>query len=85
MITTKPLKFAVDDPRTLPPQAPLLFDVNTDDATPLKTGQIPFPTHNFMGENDHLLEANHNCPAAKKIIDTSNTANAVDVAKSDKF
>lgn len=85
-ITEKKLVFANDDPRTLPPESPLFFDPKKDDpVTPLNQGYVPFPTHNFIGDQDHILEALHTCPLATKIIDASKKTLIEEVQKSEKF
>jgi hypothetical protein len=88
MITTEALAFAKDDPRLAPPQTPMLFDVNTDDDTPLKAGRVPFPIHGFIGgpgDDNQLFEVQHKCPLVK----TLNTQSSADLnekaSKSEKF
>ena len=86
--TSTALPFQKKDPRTLPPQENLLFDVLTDDDTPLKAGYVPFPTHNFLGgqgDQDQIMEVQHRCPLAKKLTTANSKALDDELTKSEKF
>jgi hypothetical protein len=85
-VTEKPLKFKnKKDQRLLPPDQNMLFDPLTDPDTPLVAGVVPFPIHNFLEDNDHILEALHKCPLSQKMIGLTKKTYSERVAKSAKF